>query len=536
MIRLVFIFINFSLFGIDHPLDGCEKKTLFDVKDLKSSKESELDPSELKETSILGDRLISSISMIHDQDNLGACVNAALDTEINYLLRRTYHETHDRIPWTLMQASGKVAEVFAMKDGDSSLKELKEKYKTGGFIKDNFEMLQKLEQFNLDVNKRGLCTQPFMEAFNSINYSATDRDIYYEPFEAILFYLDNDKNLDKTISHFPGMIIPNQCEGLEKDSKFSCILTAQLLLFSKEYCRDLDFKYLDDLKAINLRLIVDEILKDGYKTSAFNFLPIFEAPLNCEGRFSASSLFENWNSNDVFTFEITKKDGSKKTIVLHEDHPDSIRCRRNYPLSQPKRIDKCITEALDGKCSKENQCREMFDFLEDAISNENLLRRRPITFAADMRLVMDARGMLSTDPSSIEEGGGHAMVAVGTASCEKNNRKCILIQNSWGNQEATIDDLYLEDYEELIVQKNAKFKKLHGAKESIEELETIEREMIRKAKFPAFNILPYEIKADGKMDYSRFWACGEKLLNKHVHNFNYLRPAGSTSYFPQDKE
>ncbi|MCB9092066.1 MAG: hypothetical protein H6620_05850 [Halobacteriovoraceae bacterium] len=138
-----------------------------------------------------------------------------------------------------------------------------------------------------------------------------------------------------------------------------------------------------------------------------------------------------------------------------------------------------VTRDAEGlKVIRGDQRKKLYNFIEDTVGNSDVKKRRPITFSTSTQLFKSHPKL-----ASLYEDGYHMMTAIGYAQCE-NSKQCMLVQNSVGSDHL----IYQLDQEDL---KNS--------------------------------ILPYEINSNGEGNFSRFWICGEELIEKYIRNFSFIQ-------------
>ncbi len=455
-----FLFISLNIYGVEHPLEDCERTTLLD-----SSKESSKNFSDDK----AGVKQI--INTIHSQKGYGACLLASFSTELNYLIRRKYKESNEVLSFNYLQYISKQCGVK-----QCSLKEMRETLKAGNYLDDTFNKLVEIESENFKKFGRGLCFQPYLEEVKMNSLSTNDPNYYFAPITIIHYYLQSDKDLKKILDVYPELN-SQTCNQEDKDEQLACMIDNYFGYFNPQSIRQCHMGTFETL--IN---DVRGVLKNDKRGNFFElFQPLIEAPLDCKGKLSQEPILSEMKSHHGVLHKYKVDD---KTVIVKPGLFKKIQkeCETLIPDSLNDQLD-CIFEKQGKVCKEKNGCREMWDFYENAISHPNMNARRPITIGASMKLfrpVADIFGFVK-DPLD----GHHAMAAIGTATCKQ--KKCLLLQNSWGTERIPEEKIQWED------------------------------------SYKLRSVYPYKIDSKGRMDYSRMWVCGDELIKENIKQINYIQ-------------
>ncbi len=394
---------------------------------------------------------------------------ASFSTELNYLIRRKYKESQEVLSFNYLQYISKQCGVKSC-----SLKEMDEVLHEGNYLDDTFKKLVKIEDTNFKKTGRGLCYQHYLKEVEMNSLSTNDPSLYFAPIKIINYYLENDKNISKVLEQFP-FLNTHKCKQEENNKLLACALDDYISYFNPQALKVCSSGAISELISR-----VDEILENKSDENMFDvFQPLMEKSLNCDGNLSKEPILSEMKSHHGVLKKINGEEVIVKPKLLKEIDKQ---CRAAFKDNFDK-ADACSSKLKEQACREKKGCRPMWDFYENALSHPNVNARRPITIGASMKIfrpVADIFGFVR-DPLD----GHHAMVAIGTATCEK--KKCLLLQNSWGSDVISEDKNKWED------------------------------------SYKLRSVYPYKIDSNGKMDYSRMWVCGDELIKESIKQINYIQ-------------
>lgn len=469
-----------------HPLKSCKTSTLLDKPE--ACEEKTYDQKECSSSK----RLQSALEVKNQQD-FGTCVFASLSTELNYLFRRLYSENDYELPWTYLSVIGRGTNV-----NSCPLTEALDTIKNQGSYHDRaFYNIKNFEK-NLIVNKgRGLCYSDNKDMLDYFPNDLFNSTLY---LDAIL-KIKKDNSL---LSNYPifSNYIDCQNDILKKSNK------------TIEQLKEIDFdQYITELKTCFSLKGLNSLSKNP---TCSGDIALNLANLAYEQGVSAE--FDNLDrDNSSLDFleqylsaflKCGKVDGaSEKNRFIKENH-HSISLYPQYTKDGTFLVDRVKEEFFLENCQKKkskDECylevdkqddiREpFFNVMKKAFSGKKQKDKRPISISVNSALFNNPVFKQNSD-------GGHLMNIIGVSECEK--RKCILIHNSWGDQ-----NQYSIDSEDTV-----------AGEVSWKELKKLD-------------ILPFtakqevydeDLKLTGNiLDYSRFWLCGDEIT-KYLNRIHYVK-------------